>query len=53
MTSLSGHQREESRTAIVRLRLDRLVDVARRRARPWTEVSRPAPAGPAPAARPW
>ena len=48
VVSLSGHQREEFLTSVARPRLEELVDVAEVRARPWTEVSRPAPA-----ARPW
>src|SRR6266699_2352695 len=42
VVSLVGQQREEFLTSVALPRLDRLVDVAAGRARPWTEVSRPA-----------
>ncbi len=46
VVSLTGQQREEFLTTVALPRLERLVEVAARRARPWTEVSRPAyPAG--------
>jgi tagatose 1,6-diphosphate aldolase/sulfofructosephosphate aldolase len=38
--SLVGHQREEFLTSVALPRLERLVEVAAHRARPWTEVSR-------------
>ena len=41
VVSLTGQQREEFLTSVARPRLDRLVEVAAGRARPWTEVSRP------------
>jgi len=45
VVSLVGQQREEFLTSVARPRLERLVEVAALRARPWTEVIRPAPAG--------
>jgi tagatose-1,6-bisphosphate aldolase len=45
VVSLVGHQREEFLISVALPRLERLVDVAAHRARPWTEVSRPAAAG--------
>jgi tagatose-1,6-bisphosphate aldolase len=42
VVSLVGHQREEFLTSVALPRLERLVDVAALRARPWTEVTRPA-----------
>ena len=43
VVSLSGRPREEFLTTVARPRLDKLVEVAERRARPWTEVSRGRP----------
>jgi tagatose-1,6-bisphosphate aldolase len=40
VVSLAGHQREEFLTSVGLPRLERLVDVAEHRARPWTEVTR-------------
>jgi tagatose-1,6-bisphosphate aldolase len=40
VVSLTGQQREEFLTSVALPRLDRLIDVARKSARPWTEVSR-------------
>ena len=46
VVSLVGHQREEFLASVALPRLERLVDVAAERARPWTEVTRPVyPAG--------
>ena len=45
VVSLVGQPREEFLTSVALPRLERLVDVAAERARPWTEVTRPAPAG--------
>ena len=42
VVSLVAHQREEFLTSVALPRLERLVDVAEDRARPWTEVTRPA-----------
>jgi tagatose-1,6-bisphosphate aldolase len=42
VVSLVGRQRQEFLTAVALPRLDRLIDVAARSARPWTELSRPA-----------
>jgi tagatose 1,6-diphosphate aldolase/sulfofructosephosphate aldolase len=40
VVSLTGQEREEFLTAVALPRLERLIDVARKSARPWTEVSR-------------
>ncbi len=40
VVSLTGQEREEFLTAVALPRLDRLIDVARKSARPWTEASR-------------
>jgi hypothetical protein len=45
VVSLVGHQREEFLTSVALPRLEKLVGVAAHRARPWTEVSRPAKTG--------
>ena len=45
VVGLTGHHREEFLSSVALPRLERLVDVAAHRARPWTEVSRPAAAG--------
>jgi tagatose-1,6-bisphosphate aldolase len=42
VVSLAGSQREEFLTSVALPRLERLIDVAGRSARPWTELSRPA-----------
>ncbi len=39
VVSLTGRQREEFLTSVALPRLERLIDVAAQRARPWTEVS--------------
>ena len=39
--ALAGRDREEFLTAVALPRLERLVDVAATRARPWTEATRP------------
>jgi hypothetical protein len=44
VVSLVGHQREEFLTSVALPRLEKLVGVSAHRARPWTEVSRPAAA---------
>jgi tagatose-1,6-bisphosphate aldolase len=41
VVSLSGPQRQEFLTSVALPRLERLIDVAARSARPWTEASRP------------
>jgi tagatose-1,6-bisphosphate aldolase len=40
VVSLTGQEREEFLTAVALPRLERLIDVARKSARPWTEASR-------------
>jgi tagatose-1,6-bisphosphate aldolase len=40
VVSLTGREREEFLTSVARPRLDRLIDVAQGRARPWTEAAR-------------
>jgi tagatose-1,6-bisphosphate aldolase len=40
VVSLTGQEREEFLTSVALPRLERLIDVARKSARPWTEVSR-------------
>jgi tagatose 1,6-diphosphate aldolase/sulfofructosephosphate aldolase len=42
VVSLVGHQRQEFLTSVALPRLERLIDVAERSARPWTDVVRPA-----------
>jgi tagatose-1,6-bisphosphate aldolase len=42
VVSLVGHQRQEFLTSVALPRLERLIDVAERSARPWTEIGRPA-----------
>jgi tagatose 1,6-diphosphate aldolase/sulfofructosephosphate aldolase len=44
VVSLSGQQRQEFLTTVALPRLERLIHVAEHSARPWTGVSRPAPA---------
>jgi len=44
VVSLAGHQRQEFLTSVALPRLERLIAVAEHSARPWTEISRPAPA---------
>jgi tagatose 1,6-diphosphate aldolase/sulfofructosephosphate aldolase len=46
VVSLTGRERLEFLTAVALPRLERLIDVARQSARPWTEVSRPTLAAP-------
>jgi tagatose-1,6-bisphosphate aldolase len=41
VVGLAGPHREEFLTTVARPRLDRLIEVAEHRARPWTEVTRP------------
>ena len=43
VVSLTGQQRQEFLTSVALPRLDRLITVAERSARPWTEAARPAP----------
>ena len=45
VVSLVGQQREEFLTSVALPRLERLVEVAALRARPWTKATRPAQAG--------
>jgi tagatose-1,6-bisphosphate aldolase len=40
VVSLVGHQRQEFLTSVALPRLERLIDVAERSARPWTDVGR-------------
>jgi tagatose-1,6-bisphosphate aldolase len=42
VVSLVGHQRQELLTSVALPRQERLIDVAERSARPWTDVVRPA-----------
>ena len=42
VVSLTGQQRQEFLTSVALPRLERLIDVAARSARPWTEISPPA-----------
>jgi tagatose-1,6-bisphosphate aldolase len=42
VVSLAGHRRQEFLTSVALPRLERLIDVARHSARPWTQISRPA-----------
>ncbi len=42
VVSLTGHQRQEFLTSVALPRLERLITVAERSARPWTEISPPA-----------
>jgi tagatose 1,6-diphosphate aldolase/sulfofructosephosphate aldolase len=46
VVSLTGRERQEFLTSVALPRLERLIDVAARSARPWTEASRPAPVRP-------
>ena len=46
VVSLAGQQRQEFLTTVALPRLERLTDVARRSARPWTETGRPGRGGP-------
>jgi tagatose-1,6-bisphosphate aldolase len=41
VVSLVGHQRQEFLTTVALPRLERLINVAGRSARPWTAISRP------------
>jgi len=41
VVSLTGQQREEFLISVALPRLERLIEVAERRARPWTEATRP------------
>jgi tagatose 1,6-diphosphate aldolase/sulfofructosephosphate aldolase len=43
VVSLAGQQRQEFLTSVALPRLERLITVAERSARPWTEITRPAP----------
>ena len=43
VVGLAGRPRQEFLTSVALPRLERLIDVAERSARPWTEASRPAP----------
>jgi tagatose-1,6-bisphosphate aldolase len=45
VVSLTGPQRQEFLTSVALPRLERLISVAGRWARPWTEISRPTRAG--------
>ena len=47
VVGLAGQERQEFLTSVALPRLDRLIAVAERSARPWTEASQPAPAAPA------
>jgi tagatose-1,6-bisphosphate aldolase len=47
VVSLAGRERQEFLTSVALPRLERLIEVAARSARPWTEASRPAPVRPA------
>jgi tagatose-1,6-bisphosphate aldolase len=47
VVSLTGRERQEFLTSVALPRLERLIDVAARSARPWTEAGRPAPVRPA------
>jgi tagatose 1,6-diphosphate aldolase/sulfofructosephosphate aldolase len=47
VVGLTGRERQEFLTSVALPRLERLIDVAARSARPWTEASRPAPVRPA------
>jgi tagatose-1,6-bisphosphate aldolase len=47
VVSLTGRERQEFLTSVALPRLERLIEVAARSARPWTEASRPAPVRPA------
>ena len=47
VVSLAGQERQEFLTSVALPRLERLIAVAERSARPWTEASQPAPATPA------
>jgi len=46
VVSLAGQERQEFLTSVALPRLERLIAVAERSARPWTEASQPAPATP-------
>jgi tagatose 1,6-diphosphate aldolase/sulfofructosephosphate aldolase len=46
VVGLTGRERQEFLTSVALPRLERLIDVAARSARPWTEASRPAPVRP-------
>ena len=50
VVSLTGQQRQEFLTSVALPRLERLITVAERSARPWTEVRRPAAQATSPAA---
>jgi tagatose-1,6-bisphosphate aldolase len=47
VVSLTGPERQEFLTSVALPRLERLIEVAARSARPWTEAGRPAPVRPA------
>jgi tagatose-1,6-bisphosphate aldolase len=47
VVSLAGQERQEFLTSVALPRLERLIAVAERSARPWTEATQPAPATPA------